>query len=457
MGTSGFAGEWLATGPGDSLGNNEVSDQDALGREDAVLEEQLATRLGGSERIAPFSLDHPEQLREIKFYDSPNKTDCKNLTMVFSVHIQGLQTRAVIDTASQVTVISEGVYQRLPAQPPVHEFVYLRGAAKTGRMKAKLIRGVELAIDGISYQSNVYVAPISDDCLLGLDFLKAHNCIIDMIRNTMSIDTQTIPIAIQQDLPEQSTSCRLVTSERIVLKPRSVTCTPCKIEQGPSGVSDSTLFIHSSNLSNTIFVPPTVTHCLYGAVVMLPVFNESEHFVRYGSGEPIAIAEPVMVLCAGQMIQQSKVRACAEADGPDLPEHLKTLFSSSRKSLSNEQAETLQDLLCEFQDIFSKDDKDIGLFTAIKHQIDTRDSHPIKQPMRRTPIGFEGEEEKHLTDMLDNNIIGLTLIFFTVFQSLINYCTCFLVADLNDHVRMFLHVTCTCCLIMADNRLSSSI
>ena len=48
-------------------------------------------------------------------------------------------------------------------------------------------------------------------------------------------------------------------------------------------------------------------------------------------------------------------------------------------------------------DVSTKSNIDLGSFTAIKHQIDTGDFPPIKQPARRTPLGFADEEEKYLS------------------------------------------------------------
>ncbi|VDI50565.1 Hypothetical predicted protein [Mytilus galloprovincialis] len=81
-----------------------------------------------------------------------------------------------------------------------------------------------------------------------------------------------------------------------------------------------------------------------------------------------------------------------------LPTHLKELFNRSLANLNNQQSLQLATLLLKFQDIFAKDDLDIGLFNGdIQHKIDTGNSHPIKQKMRRTPLGFEKEEEETLT------------------------------------------------------------
>ena len=46
--------------------------------------------------------------------------------------------------------------------------------------------------------------------------------------------------------------------------------------------------------------------------------------------------------------------------------------------------------------VFSKGDTDFGTFTAVKHHIDTGNSKPIKQRMRRTPLEYANEEKEHL-------------------------------------------------------------
>jgi hypothetical protein len=58
----------------------------------------------------------------------------------------------------------------------------------------------------------------------------------------------------------------------------------------------------------------------------------------------------------------------------------------------NEQEQTqLSELLCEFEDVFAKSE-----FNTIQHGIDTGTNRPVKQRIRRTPLGFAGEEEAQL-------------------------------------------------------------
>jgi hypothetical protein len=59
----------------------------------------------------------------------------------------------------------------------------------------------------------------------------------------------------------------------------------------------------------------------------------------------------------------------------------------------------------DYQDVFAQSDTDLGCLSLGEHRIDVGNSAPIKQRMRRTPMGFEQEEEKHLKSMLANGII----------------------------------------------------
>lgn len=75
-----------------------------------------------------------------------------------------------------------------------------------------------------------------------------------------------------------------------------------------------------------------------------------------------------------------------------LPSYLLDLQKRSVQNLSQNQANKEHDLLVEFQD----DDMDIGLFPGITHKVNTWDAQPVRAKLRRTPLGFEKEEEAHL-------------------------------------------------------------
>lgn len=71
------------------------------------------------------------------------------------------------------------------------------------------------------------------------------------------------------------------------------------------------------------------------------------------------------------------------------------------------QCQALTKLLCEYEDVFSKEEYDLGAFTASKHNIDTGKAKTKRQPARRTLLSFQAEKAKYLQKQLhvDANVV----------------------------------------------------
>ena len=89
----------------------------------------------------------------------------------------------------------------------------------------------------------------------------------------------------------------------------------------------------------------------------------------------------------------------------EIPEHLTNLFDKSKGELNGQEQIQLSELLYEFEDVFAKSEFDLGKFNTIQHGIDTGTNRPVKQRIRRTPLGFAGEEEAQLKKMLGAGVI----------------------------------------------------
>jgi hypothetical protein len=88
-----------------------------------------------------------------------------------------------------------------------------------------------------------------------------------------------------------------------------------------------------------------------------------------------------------------------------LPSHLTDLYQRSTKFRNAEEKVEIKELLLEFQDIFSKDENDVGRTTLIEHKIETADARPVKQLPRRIPLAFQNEEKDCIEKLLKQGII----------------------------------------------------
>ena len=129
------------------------------------------------------------------------------------------------------------------------------------------------------------------------------------------------------------------------------------------------------------------------------------------SHSPVA---PCIFIEDCDIVNKAKCFSCSEESDiserlkqmkADFPEHIKDMFITSCAELTEEQQLKFGRVLIEYQDIFSKDELDIGLFEGLEHSIETGDNPPVKLRMRRTPLGFQDEEKEHLEKLLKADIV----------------------------------------------------
>lgn len=74
-------------------------------------------------------------------------------------------------------------------------------------------------------------------------------------------------------------------------------------------------------------------------------------------------------------------------------------------NLTIEQKAKVLNVLRKWEEVFSKNEYDLGHCTTMKHTIPVTDSTPFKERFRRIPAGMYGELKSWLHDMLKNDVI----------------------------------------------------
>ena len=78
-----------------------------------------------------------------------------------------------------------------------------------------------------------------------------------------------------------------------------------------------------------------------------------------------------------------------------IPLHLKGLYKEARSHCKEEEKRKVTNLLVKYQDVFSKQEYDLGLRSLGEYyHIDTGDAEPIEQIPRRVPLALVDKEEK---------------------------------------------------------------
>ena len=134
------------------------------------------------------------------------------------VQICDVPIKAVVDTAAQVTIISDKVYHALKKPPRVLRDVKLLTACRQLSMAAFVAGPVRMRIGHKWYKENLYVAPIEQDMLLGFDILQGvGKAVLDMGRGTLLFDEMHIILDV--DSSEGPIVSRVTAAKRRVVPP----------------------------------------------------------------------------------------------------------------------------------------------------------------------------------------------------------------------------------------------
>ena len=88
--------------------------------------------------------------------------DIKGLSMIVPIQVKCKLVSAVIDTGAQFTIVNSQFYDTLNLSLPINPEKSVEGY---------LVQEVPLTLGGKTYKWDLYVAPIEDQLLLGLDFM----------------------------------------------------------------------------------------------------------------------------------------------------------------------------------------------------------------------------------------------------------------------------------------------
>lgn len=94
------------------------------------------------------------------------------------------------------------------------------------------------------------------------------------------------------------------------------------------------------------------------------------------------------------------------ADPPlEVPGFLSDLYERGTASVDSKYHEEVKKCLCDFRDVFSSGDHDIGRTEDVRHHIQTGDARPIKERPRRQPYCNQQEIDRQVRDLEKRGVI----------------------------------------------------
>ena len=316
---------------------------------------------------------------------------------------------AILDTGAQVTVVSDAFVRRHLAGLKFSGAYKLNGFKSDAPVTASQSEEVEFTIGDSSSPRKFLKDAITDNCILGLDFIAHFKLDIKLSENTLVLDNSTIPIQVSAMPAKVSYTVNTVSLlKKVKILPYPGLNFPLRLNTKFLNDAKFLLFEPVEHLSVDILSVLT----LPGSDLPVTILNHTANTVTLKNGFVLGVVSEVSdtnLATDGMQRPAFEIRTLYADQFCDcfpvvksedfrklqltLPEHIQNLFQRSCMHISLYHTVQLANLLTEFALKFSKGDLDLGHFKGVYHRIITRNTELLKQHLRQAPIHFEQEEE----------------------------------------------------------------
>ena len=327
------------------------------------------------------------------------------------VYINGKETRALVDTGSSISTVTEAFLNTLDPKPEIMSI-------EDFDLEIKGAGGQTLPYHGY-VKADVQVSFLADRIItvpLLVVPLTEYNTRVPIIAGT-NIISRVVPTSAEEDQVPQNWKLAFLSlcnsqvgtvkaTNKVVLQPmeaKTITGFVRKVKDVASAVTETSQEGSSSRLQ---ICPRVVTLNKPGTSARVPVkvFNLSAKVVTVQPKATLCELQEVTVLRSAELSKVSSKRSKVNIQQQNviLPDaKTSSNFDLSNSAISEEQKTIAQRFLSQWQPIFSQGPMDLGHTELVKHSINLDDDRPFKEPYRSIPPALIQEVREHLKEMLE--------------------------------------------------------
>ena len=311
--------------------------------------------------------------------------------------INNILTDCLIDTGATLSILSLKAWDIINQSSAnnLDTFEPKIYTASGSQVEVKGSADVMIDIADVKSITRVIVADIDMDAIIGLDFLQANDCQIDVTHHVLRIKGKQCQLNLAGKL-----GCHRVTvSEKVEIPARTEMIIEGHIDvpvirKNDLGIIEPTPRAYELGIG---LVAKSLVHT--DSKLPLRIINLSDETERLYPGTHVANLSFVSSVYNGQPKHRQ------ESKHLQIPRHLTDLYERTTAGLSQEQCTAVAKLLIKHKATFSESDDDLGRTGIIRHKIPTGSARPIKQPLRRLPVHMNEEAEGQINDMLRKDVI----------------------------------------------------
>ena len=236
------------------------------------------------------------------------------------------------------------------------------------------------------------VAEVTNDGLIGIDFLSQHGVTLNFSTKTISFHGEDLEAQCNRT---QEKACRIAVTESITIPAGTRKIVQAKSSKPLATGSWLVEPLSRNHGEKPILVAKTL---IQGAGSHLPIeiMNPTNEDAHLYPNTHVGIASRV------QKIEDIQPESTISSD---LPAELQKLAQDIDVPLTRGQKKQIEDLLQENVDVFALPGQPSGRTNWVQHEIHVETQTPIKQAVRRPPIHLREAADEEVRKMLKDEII----------------------------------------------------
>ena len=320
--------------------------------------------------------------------------------------VENVPLTFLVDTGSNVSILNRSVYEKLSAEA--------RNLVQSTNKKLLTVTGettpfigqavLNLEIGAQSLPIDIHFADIENEGILGLGFLRDHNCDLMLTQNCLKIRNDKIRcFASSRDA--QLTCCKVFVSEYCIIPPETNMLVQCftigTIDRRGSGVIEvDTNFLHKKGLlvAKALVSPSDGT-------IPLRIANPYDESVTLNKHTLVATYE---ALDSEELISVNATQTVANeqhsSPANEIPEYLEELYAKSTQNLDFNQNEEFKQLLLKCQSTYSSSSHDLGRANLDEINL-VHITKLIKQAPYRLSLAKRQDAENEIKLMAEKDLI----------------------------------------------------
>ena len=318
--------------------------------------------------------------------------------------VQGHTTALLVDTGASVTLMRKDVWDRVnQAQGVRLEPWTERQLVSVNGSPLKIYGHAPAAItmEGIAYSADiVVVSPLTSEVILGLDFLREHEAVVDVKKSEIRMGDKVVALHLSPpSCPKVDAISRVCLSTSTTLPPYSekVVMAECK---GP--LQSGSCIIEPGSGER---LPVAVARALVepkGGRIPVRLLNPGPETATLRPQSVVATLESVETPPENVVASVPTLAPTVDTAKAEL---LWEIVEQSSGELTSGEKEQFFAMLLNNADIFAASKSDLGRTTRLQHRINTGPAPPIRQAVRRLPPPRRREVQELLAGMLENEVV----------------------------------------------------